>query len=240
MNTQSLIVVWKTLRNAAGLAFPISLVSLCPAATPDLQTRIDTWNKDKPGGVAVAWVDEKGVQFLQTGRFAKADDRPVTPDTQFEIGSITKVFTSLLLAESERAGKVSRDDPVTKCLKVPATPEGLARLKKITLLMLATHTSGLPRLPPNLAPGDPRDPYADYTREKLLAALAMSAANVKAPADYAYSNFWRRRARPGSCGGVGPDLRRRPASARAGSARPQADHAWNERHDCARQSGAGT
>jgi hypothetical protein len=34
-----------------------------------------------------------------------------------------------------------------------------------------------------------RDPYADYTQEKLLAALARSAADVKAPADYAYSNY---------------------------------------------------
>ena len=182
-------LTWKNLWNAAGIAFPLSLVSLCSATTPDVQTLIETWNKDKPGGVAVAWVDEKGVQFFQTGRFAKADDRPITPDTQFEIGSITKVFTSLLLAESERAGKVSRDDPMTKYLKVPTTPEGLARLDKITLLMLATHTSGLPRLPPNFFPADMRDPYADFTREKLLAALAKSAADVKAPADYAYSNF---------------------------------------------------
>jgi CubicO group peptidase (beta-lactamase class C family) len=172
-----------------GVAFPLALVSLCPAATPDVQALIDTWNKDKPGGVSVAWVDEKGVQFFETGRFAKGDDRPVTPDTQFEIGSITKVFTALLLAESERAGKVSRDDPITKYLEVSTTAEGQARLEKITLLMLATHTSGLPRLPPNLAPADMRDPYADYPREKLLAALARSAPDVKAPADYAYSNF---------------------------------------------------
>ena len=87
MNTQSLIVAWKILRNALGVAFPLALTSLCPAATPDVQTLIDTWNQDKPGGVAVAWVDENGVQFFQTGHFAKTDDRPVTPDTQFEIGS---------------------------------------------------------------------------------------------------------------------------------------------------------
>jgi serine-type D-Ala-D-Ala carboxypeptidase/endopeptidase len=180
---------WPRWVRTLGVGFPLALISLGSAATPDVQTAIDTWNQDKPGGVAVAWVDEKGVQFFQTGHFAKADNRPVTPDTQFEIGSVTKVFTALLLAESERAGKVSRDDPVTKHLKVATTPEGFARLEKITLLMLATHTSGLPRLPPNLAPADMRDPYADYTQEKLLAALARSAADVKAPADYAYSNY---------------------------------------------------
>jgi hypothetical protein len=55
--------------------------------------------------------------------------------------------------------------------------------------MLATHTSGLPRLPPNFAPANMRNPYADFTTEKLLAALARSAENVQASADYAYSNF---------------------------------------------------
>src|SRR5208283_3954350 len=148
MKPQTLILTWKNLRYGAGIAFPLLMASVSAATTPDVQTLIDTWNQDKPGGVAVAWVDGNGAQFFQTGHFAKADARPITPDTQFEIGSITKVFTSLLLAESERAGKVSRDDPVTKYLKVPATPEGRARLDQITLLMLATHTSGLPRLPP--------------------------------------------------------------------------------------------
>jgi len=73
-----------------GVAFPLWLASVSAVATPDVQSIIDTWNKDRPGGVAVAWVDEKGVQFFQTGHFAKTDDRPVTPDTQFEIGSVTK------------------------------------------------------------------------------------------------------------------------------------------------------
>lgn len=189
MNITTQTHSWGPPVHMVGVAFPLWLISVCPAATPDVQTRIDTWNQDQPGGVAVAWVDENGVQFFQAGHFAKADGRPITPDTQFEIGSVTKVFTALLLAESERAGKVSRDDPVTKYLKVPANPEGLARLDKITLLMLATHTSGLPRLPPNLAPADMRDPYADYTQAKLLAGLARSATEVNAPADYAYSNF---------------------------------------------------
>ena len=116
MNTQSLIVAWKILRNALGVAFPLALIPLCPAATPDVQTLIDTWNQDKPGGVAVAWVDEKGVQFFQTGHFARTDDRPVTPDTQFEIGSVTKVFTSLVLADMVSRNEVALDDPAAKHL----------------------------------------------------------------------------------------------------------------------------
>jgi len=176
---------WRSLR----VAIPCLLASVGAAATPDVQTAIDQWNQGKPGGVAAAWVDADGVRFFQTGRFGPEDRRAITPDTQFEIGSVTKVFTALLLAEAERAGKVQRDDPVTKYLAVPAKPDDLARLQQVTLLMLATHTAGLPRLPPGFSPLFSRDPYADFTREKLLRALARSASDLKPPAPYDYSNF---------------------------------------------------
>ena len=85
---------------------------------------------------------------------------PMDGDTVFEIGSMTKVFTSLLLADAVGRGEVSLDDPVSKFL--PATvrmPERGGR--RITLVDLATHTSGLPRLPSNMKPADPENPYAD-------------------------------------------------------------------------------
>jgi hypothetical protein len=110
---------WKNLRHALGLAFPLALSSLCFAATPDVQTRIDTWNKDKPGGVAVAWVDERGVQFFQTGHFAKADDRPITPDTQFEIGLDHKGFHRAF-AGRERAG--GQGEPRRSSHEIPEGP----------------------------------------------------------------------------------------------------------------------
>ena len=79
-----------------------------------------------------------------------ADDRPQRPDerTIFEIGSITKVFTATLLADLAREGLVALDDPVQKHL-----PEGVVmpvRARPITLAELASHTSGLPRLPKGL------------------------------------------------------------------------------------------
>ena len=77
-------------------------------------------------------------------KFSTDDPRPITPDTQFELGSVTKVFTALLLAESERLGKVSRNDPAAKFLLSSDDP-AQASLAKITLLSLTTHTSGLPR-----------------------------------------------------------------------------------------------
>ncbi len=187
-DTRIFQTILRQLAAVAGAALAL-VPAAAVAAVPDVQAAIDAWNQGRSGGVAVAWVDEFGTRFFQTGRFSRTDARPITPDTQFEIGSVTKVFTSLLLAEGERAGKVSRDDPVTKYLKIPAKPEDLVRIGKITLLMLATHTSSLPRLPANFAPSNPQDPYADYTMDRLLAGLAASGATVEAPAPYAYSNF---------------------------------------------------
>lgn len=113
---------------------------------PDIQTRLDAWIRDQPGGVAVAWVDRGGTSFFQSGQFDGDDPRPITPDTQFEIGSVTKVFTTLLLGESERLGKVSRNDPAAKYLLPPDDP-AQQRLAEITLLSLVTHASGHSSLP---------------------------------------------------------------------------------------------
>src|SRR5438105_10431416 len=93
-------------------------------------------------------------------------------DTLFAIGSITKVFTALLLQDMIERGEMKLDDPVKKYLpdsvKMPAY-QG----KEITLLHLATHTSGLPGGPNNLSPKSWRDPdQADYTVEQLYSFLS--------------------------------------------------------------------
>lgn len=164
------------------------LVSAKPP--PDARTRLDAWVKDQPGGIAAAWVDADGVVFFQAGKFDTEDSRPITPDTQFEIGSITKVFTALLLAESERLGKVSRNDSAAKYL-LPTADPAQAALAKITLLSLTTHTSGLPRLPANIGanPDANPDPYAAYDRSALIAALRIHGPSAVARSTVSYSNF---------------------------------------------------
>jgi len=156
----------------------------------DTQARLDQWIKGRPGGVALAWVDAGGVTFLQAGRFAADDPRAITPDTQFEIGSVTKVFTALLLMESERLGKVSREDSAAKYLLPPGDP-AQAALAKITLGSLSTHTSGLPRLPANIGPNPDAspDPYAAYDRAALVEALRLHGPMATVGRKVAYSNF---------------------------------------------------
>ena len=90
----------------------------------------------------------------------------------FEIGSVTKVFTTLLLQDMLERGEMRLGDPVAKFL--PASVKVPVRGgREITLLDLATHTSGLPRLPDNLTPKADENPYADYTAEQLYAFPAL-------------------------------------------------------------------
>ncbi|MBI5490203.1 MAG: serine hydrolase [Deltaproteobacteria bacterium] len=84
-----------------------------------------------------------------------------------ELGASTEIFTGLLLADAVASGAVAPDDPVKNYL-----PEEVVFPESITLRHLATHTSGLPRNPDNLAPADLADPYADYTFEKLFEFLS--------------------------------------------------------------------
>lgn len=139
-------------------------------------------------GFVVATLDANGPKIAARGRVSA--DRDVTPDgnTVFEIGSITKVFTSLVLAEMTERGEVSPDDPVEKYLppgsKMP-TRNGLP----VTLLDLSMQVSGLPRLPANLSPKDLTNPYASYDGKQLLDFLGRAQLASDPGEKYAYSNL---------------------------------------------------
>lgn len=151
-----------------------------------LQRRIDVENRGV--GIVVGVVDASGRRFVSHGTFKRGEARPVGRDTLYEIGSITKVFTSLLLSEAVRRGEVALDDPVQKYLPTPVRmPERGG--KQITLVDLATHTSALPRMPSNFTPKDPLNPYADYTVEQLYALLPTIILNRDIGSQYEYSNL---------------------------------------------------
>jgi CubicO group peptidase (beta-lactamase class C family) len=120
--------------------------------------------------------------------FGKLDDSKAPDgDTVYEIGSITKTFTATLLAQEVQAGKLSLDEPVAKLLPDFQIPSRNG--KQITLLDIATQRSGLPRLPSNLSPQDPANPYADYDAAKLKAFLAGYQLPRDPGASYEYSNL---------------------------------------------------
>jgi len=110
-----------------------------------------------------------------------------TADSIFEIGSITKTFTGLVLAQMVAQGKVKLDQPVRELLPpgTVARPQGA----QITLLDLVTQHSGLPQLPDNLAPADPDNPYSDYRALNLYQFLAGHGVEKPADAQFIYSNL---------------------------------------------------
>src|ERR1700678_2829780 len=134
-----------------------------------LVSRID--RQKQAAGIVVGIVEPSGRRVVAYGNLGKGDPRTVDGDTIFEIGSISKVFTSLLLADMVNRKEVTLDDPAAKYLPENVTmPERSG--KSITLLDLSTHSSGLPRVPDNLNPKDPTNPYADYTVDDLCRFLS--------------------------------------------------------------------
>jgi D-alanyl-D-alanine-carboxypeptidase/D-alanyl-D-alanine-endopeptidase len=112
---------------------------------------------------------------------------PAKEDSIFEIGSISKTFTGLILAQLVAQHKVKLDEPVRELLPrgTVAKPEGA----EITLLDLATQQSGLPGMPDNFHPADPQDPYADYRPANLYEFIAKHGVGKPANTGFNYSNL---------------------------------------------------
>src|SRR5919197_996083 len=105
-------------------------------------------NKSK-AAIVVGFVDSNGTRIFSFGNMSAAHNIPVNENTLFNIASITKTFTTLLLADMVKQEIVNLTDPIEKYLpanvKVPQFNG-----QKITLEDLATHTSGLPELLSNV------------------------------------------------------------------------------------------
>lgn len=138
--------------------------------------------------LVVGIIDQGRTSIFAFGQVSA--ENKVAPDanTLFEIGSVSKVFTAILLADAVERGEVKLDDKLGSLLpadvKAP-TFEG----KELTLVDISTHFSGLPRLPSNLNVTSLENPYATYTKEKLFEFIG-SYALPRAPGEkYEYSNL---------------------------------------------------
>ena len=142
-----------------------------PGSMPDdeeirriLRERIDEQKRSVGIVVGVAEAGER--RIVGHGQLATDSPTGVNGDTVFEIGSITKAFTAILLADLVGEGAVELETPVQRLLG-PDVTMPTRNGAEITLLHLATHSSGLPRLPSNMRPGNAANPYADYTVAQL-------------------------------------------------------------------------
>ncbi|HEX3084429.1 MAG TPA: serine hydrolase [Pyrinomonadaceae bacterium] len=178
----------------------LMLIALCLAAQP-LPARADVTDDEvrsilqdrierakRSVGIVVGLIDDKGARVITFGKPSVEGKQVLDGNSVFEIGSVTKVFTATLLAIMVERGEVSLNDPISKYLpKTVKTPTRDG--KEITLLDLATQTSGLPRLPTNFAPKDPANPYADYSVDQLYAFLSGYTLTRGIGEKYEYSNL---------------------------------------------------
>ncbi len=184
---------WPLVFYARSAAVVLPALSFDPAAAPvalkDLQSVMDrdlrqvlTNGSLAPGtgaGITIG-VWKKGERRV----FSYGDAKP---DSLFEIGSISKTFTGLMLARMVAEGKVRLDEPVRELLPAGTVSKPVG--KEITLLDLATHHSGLPSIPQNFHPADRSNPYADYGRNDLYAFLASNGVGKPDDATFRYSNL---------------------------------------------------
>ena len=137
-------------------------------------------------GLVALQVDKGSVAIAAQG--SAGDGQPLGEEARFEIGSITKTCTALLLADAVVRRRFALDDPVESGL-----PPGLklrdAADAPIRWVDLATHRSGLPRVPSNLAPQDLRDPYAGYDEAQLLRFLRHFKPTAARDTRWEYSNL---------------------------------------------------
>ena len=137
---------------------------------------------------AVAVLIEDG-QRTEGSWGTSGTDRPLDSDTRFEIGSVSKTFTATLLAEMVGHGEVALDDRVAKYVSgVPASRAG----EEVTLVDLATHAAGMPRLPRELilrALLQSPDPYRGFDERRLEAAARRTRPHSGLGETARYSNF---------------------------------------------------
>jgi len=144
-------------------------------------------------GIVVGVIEPSGRRLVTRGHLAKSDPREVDGDTIFEIGSVSKIFTSLLLADMVHRKEVALDDPADTYLPAHVRmPERSGR--SITLRDLSTHRSGLPPMPGNLFAKmakrkDPGGPHAGYGVDDLYQFLFSYSLTRDPGSEFEYSNL---------------------------------------------------
>jgi CubicO group peptidase (beta-lactamase class C family) len=173
----------------------------------------DHFDRTKRGvGIVVGTIDQTGTQIVAHGRRHSQLEGAVDGDSVFEIGSITKMFTTTLLADMVERGEFGLDDPLSMHLP-PGVRAPTKAGKAITLQHLATHTSGLPHMPSNFFPWltagkgawirndspwwllfcpvciSAPDRFARYSTDQMYAALSSYRLTREPGVRYQYSNW---------------------------------------------------
>ncbi len=180
-----------------GLPMPLVLIRKPPATVTELSaqlTEIDAmvanaYNKKPSGGLTIGVVSDS--QLIWTKSYGNADTKnhlPANIDTVYRIGSITKMFTAVMLEQLVETGKVHLSDPVRKYYPEIDNVQGrFPNAPPITLIQLATHTSGLGLEPDNVE-RYVQGPVADWEKT-LIAALPHVHYVFEPGIRFSYSNI---------------------------------------------------
>tara|TARA_R110000737_G_scaffold2923_18_gene10204 strand:- start:357783 stop:359171 length:1389 start_codon:yes stop_codon:yes gene_type:complete len=138
---------------------------------------------------AVVGVRYKGIDsYFTLGTLAFDGDEEPSFDTLYEIGSISKVMTGILLADAIRRGEVTKGTLVDELL-----PEGVDskdfKGTEVALWHLTTHSSGWPTAPSNLRPTDPDKPFMGYTEEMMYEYISKVKPMREPGTEFEYSNL---------------------------------------------------
>ena len=151
----------------------------------NIKSRVDNGTNT---GIVVGVITSKGVTYYSYGVKSLETNDPVDENTVFEIGSISKTFTGILLADMVVKGELNLNTPLQELL-----PEGVRAPsrngKSIKLYQMSNHTSSLPVMPDNFNSANPANPYVDYTEEQLYASLNGYELTRDIGSKYEYSNY---------------------------------------------------
>ena len=146
----------------------------------------DNVDNGKHQSLFVGMIDENDMEYYYYGVTAPYE-KPIDENTLFEIGSVTKVFTTLILADMVEKGEINLNDPIDKFLPEDvSTPSKEGRT--ITLFDLATHSSGLPRWPDGFPIWNMDEQY-QYDRDEMYEYLSNFELSREIGSKYEYSNI---------------------------------------------------
>jgi CubicO group peptidase (beta-lactamase class C family) len=138
-------------------------------------------------GCAVGVLDNGKTEVHGYGEVHHGSADTPNGNTIYEIGSMTKVFTGTLLGDVVRRGKLELEAPLQDLLPADVKLHAI-KDHPIRLVDLASQSSGLPRMPDNFAPKDPKNPYVDYSPDRLMEFLRKHQLE-RPPGKYEYSNL---------------------------------------------------
>ncbi len=173
------------LLNITSILIFVGCSLMANSRSPQLEKNIqDHIDHGKFHGIQIGVYSENTSKFHGFGTTSLNSGKTPNNKSLYEIGSVSKVFTGILLASLHLEKIVHLNDKIGKYI-----PELTNKISQnITLLELATHMSGLPRLPDNMGKVDMKDPYAKYDEKKLIDYLN-SIKLLKKPNKFSWKNY---------------------------------------------------